>query len=373
MAAPGIESATDHGNATRTLDPFAALDFGRGLNLATPAAFALLELSRILTRRTKHNEADLPRYIPVDEVGPTTSLVAWHATPVVPPPCFCRLCGGGFATTNAFRAHMDAEHGGEAEYRKRVIYHLKEGPPYKVLPQEKRAMIHGFAEAQRFSVEGARTNGWVRGRKVERCERACCFCARLDWLENRFPIKIFAAIPEEDTGEEEMVGNAPVDEEVMDTSDPLDHDHNDGGEHDEDGAEPIGAPKPARFSYDKDGALRLRNPFVVDKLLSVYRYEQRWDKIPRGELHASAVDHPFHPGWRWLLHTRCVPVEANTGAACPPRDSPSAVSGGDTRPCADSPENGSRRAQEKWMKPPILVGSVGMHFAEPNRRCPSTH
>ena len=36
------------------------------------------------------------------------------------------------------------------------------------------------------------------------------------------------------------------------------------------------------------------------------------ERIPPEELHASSVQHPEQPAWRWLLHSRRVPVEAST-------------------------------------------------------------
>ena len=38
------------------------------------------------------------------------------------------------------------------------------------------------------------------------------------------------------------------------------------------------------------------------------RYIERWPLIPPEHLHASSVQHPEHPEWRWLLHTRRIPV-----------------------------------------------------------------
>ena len=41
----------------------------------------------------------------------------------------------------------------------------------------------------------------------------------------------------------------------------------------------------------------------VHKLLDVQRYHNRWPKIPKHELFASSIQHPYVPEWRWLLHT----------------------------------------------------------------------
>ena len=58
------------------------------------------------------------------------------------------------------------------------------------------------------------------------------------------------------------------------------------------------------------GVYYVQSPALVHKLLDVDRYSQRWPLIPPEELHASSVQHPEHPEWRWLLHSRRVPVEA---------------------------------------------------------------
>ena len=50
--------------------------------------------------------------------------------------------------------------------------------------------------------------------------------------------------------------------------------------------------------------------------------------IPQEELHASSIQHPDNPSWRWLLHSRRVPVLPNSGAPQPPAEDP------DRPPCA---------------------------------------
>ena len=55
----------------------------------------------------------------------------------------------------------------------------------------------------------------------------------------------------------------------------------------------------------------LQNPEKVNEYLSVERYADRWPLIPPAELHASSIQHPLHPEWRWLLHSRRVPVQAS--------------------------------------------------------------
>ncbi len=60
------------------------------------------------------------------------------------------------------------------------------------------------------------------------------------------------------------------------------------------------------------------------------RYAERWERIPPGELHASSVQHPVNPEWRWLLHTRCVTVSA----AAPVSDGGAAQPAASRPPCA---------------------------------------
>ena len=75
-------------------------------------------------------------------------------------------------------------------------------------------------------------------------------------------------------------------------------------------------------------------------LLSVDRYAERWPLIPVAELHASSVQHPLHPEWRWLLHSRRVPciasnvssgvaqhADSSTSVAAQPADSRPPCSG----------------------------------------------
>ena len=56
------------------------------------------------------------------------------------------------------------------------------------------------------------------------------------------------------------------------------------------------------------GVYCLQSLELVQKLLDVERYRQRWPLIPVDELHASSVQHPKHAEWRWLMHSRRVPV-----------------------------------------------------------------
>ena len=54
----------------------------------------------------------------------------------------------------------------------------------------------------------------------------------------------------------------------------------------------------------------LQSPEKVHALLDVERYTKRWP-LPPEELHPSSVQHPTNDQWRWLLHSRRVPVKSS--------------------------------------------------------------
>ena len=53
----------------------------------------------------------------------------------------------------------------------------------------------------------------------------------------------------------------------------------------------------------------------INELLDVKKYIDAWPQIPIEELHASSVQHPRHPKYRWLLNTRRVPVQASASGS----------------------------------------------------------
>ena len=69
----------------------------------------------------------------------------------------------------------------------------------------------------------------------------------------------------------------------------------------------------ARTLVKRRGVYYLQSPEKVHKLLDVDRYSARWPLIPSEELQASSVEHPYHPEWRWLLHSRRVPLTRRVG------------------------------------------------------------
>ena len=165
-------------------------------------------------------------------------------------------------------------------------------------------MVQNFAHFQQFCHPGSRGNCFSGGEAVPRCEAACAVCAQKDYLEHRHKLSLFGAVPEE-AGTEQRA-DAASDEE-----------------HGPEGESNAG---PTRTLVKHRGVYYLQSPELVQKLLDVARYSLRWPLIPFAELHASSVQHPEHPEWRWLLHSRRVPVEAaaeaplGTGGASQPAD-----------------------------------------------------
>ena len=77
-----------------------------------------------------------------------------------------------------------------------------------------------------------------------------------------------------------------------------------------------------RLLKDEDGFYVI-NADKINKLLDVNKYIEAWPLIPKEELHASSVQHPSHPEYRWLLNTRRVPVQApSLGSAATEQELP---------------------------------------------------
>jgi len=87
------------------------------------------------------------------------------------------------------------------------------------------------------------------------------------------------------------------------------------------------------------GVYYIQSPELVHKILDTNRYAQRWPLIPQNELHASSVQHPHYAGWRWLLHSRRVPLLEDVDGVSQPAASQSvgvssSASSGDPHPTA---------------------------------------
>ena len=237
------------------------------------------------------------------------ALREFEDVPILTAPLVCMLCvpGAGFLTDVSFLQHCVACHGGWAEYRKRVLYLLEARGPHPISAQEKRLMVQNYAFFEQHSLPSAGGNVFKDTELVPRAEAACVVCARLDWLERRYKLRLFAEAPE-------RPGHC-IGEESAEESE------SSGGEE-------------RQGLLQVRGEYCLQNPGEVAELLAVERYSQRWPLIPAKELHASSVQHPDQTVWRWLLHTRRVPVMADTAG----QQSAAAVgSDGAAEPVAEAP------------------------------------
>ena len=214
----------------------------------------------------------------------------------------CQLCDADFISEKSFSEHKKQCHAGECEYRKRVLY-LMEGQGCRpITGQEKRIMVQNFAHFQQYCYPSAKGNYFAEGEEVPRCEAACAICARKDWLEHRFKLRLFAEPPaatvSEDAAAEPDPEETELDEDCMRLKSTL--------------------RTPAKLR--RHGHYYIQSPQLVHQLLDVNRYAQRWPLIPPQELHASSIEHPSQKdsdgnNFRWLLHTRRVPVLPRPPAA----------------------------------------------------------
>jgi hypothetical protein len=243
-------------------------------------------------------------YVPgVDIEG--TNLHEFPGEPQLTSPLHCMLCGDGFVSDAALDRHISEVHVSVAEYRKRVLFKYEERGPQAVTPCEKRNMVQNFAHFQQYSHPGAGSCIFSERPPVPRSEAACAICARLDWKEHRVKLNLFAKPPAE------FDANAG-------------EDGDDASDADENTTAALMKPRVVW----SDGVAYLQNPKRVQELFSVERYQERWPLIPHEELHASSIQHPDNPSWRWLLHSRRVPVLPNSGAPQP------AAGDADLPPCA---------------------------------------
>ena len=178
-------------------------------------------------------------------------------------------------------------------------------------------MVQNFAHFQQFCHPGSKGNRFSGNEVVPRCEAACAVCAQKDYLEHRHKLSLFGAVPEERVFQH--CGDSASDQD--DVSE---------GEADA---------RPARTLVKHRGVYYLQSPELVQELLDVDRYRQRWPLIPCEQLHASSVQHPEHPEWRWLLHSRRVPVVAPPAATT--------GSSGASQPAPDRPGGASQPAEER--------------------------
>ena len=249
-------------------------------------------------------------YVPGDNVK-GDALRSFASAPQISGPIVCQLCDATFLYEDDFAAHQTNAHCGVNEYRKRVLFLQEQCGPKAIAGEEKRLIVQNFAHFQQFSRPGAKSNTFARISEVPRCEAVCVLCARKDFIEQRHMLNLFALPPKDDQRIEFV------------SRDAFQLARTDGEEAEEQEAEEDNFTSSRLIKRDR--VYYVQNPEAVNDLLSVERYAARWPLIPTSELHASSVQHPLRPEWRWLLHSRRVPVKdiatASASSAAQPADS----------------------------------------------------
>ena len=256
-----------------------------------------------------------PSYIPVEAVGPSGQLhfasQALDALPRISPPRVCQLCGAGFLQVAALETHCGKAHGGYAEYRKRLFWEAERLPALALSPMRKRTMLANFCSAQLQCRPGG------TGEAVPRGEAACVVCARKDWLESRFKCFLWKELPGGGAAEPTAQGGEGEQGAASDSEDEQ--------------------PEQKRsLLRDADGNYYFGDPTLINALLGVEHYVKAMPSIPPEELHASSVQHPACPNYRWLLHTRRVPTEPCESQVQAAEAAPEGAPGGAPEPATSS-------------------------------------
>ena len=240
-----------------------------------------------------------PVYTPASQVkapSPPHFVEQLHADatersqPVMQPPRTCCLCGKGFIDMAALWKHCEAEHHSWGEAVKRMLWEAEQLEAIPVLPLDKRRIIQNFTAALTYSRPAEGHFG--RDKICMRQLIGCATCARVQWIDQCFPCHLFRECPEslrpceqEDDDEAGMATDESSDQET-----------------------PATEQRRGKLLKDEDGFYVL-NVHAIHELLDVNKYIEAWPQIPKEELHASSVQHPGHPEYRWLLNTRRVPVQ----------------------------------------------------------------
>ena len=74
-------------------------------------------------------------YVPGDQIA-GDQLRTFNDQPILAPPVVCQLCDAGFVSESQFQQHLLHDHGGENEYRKRVLYLMMEAGHRPISAQE---------------------------------------------------------------------------------------------------------------------------------------------------------------------------------------------------------------------------------------------
>jgi hypothetical protein len=196
-----------------------------------------------------------------------------------------------------------------------VFYKAREAGFVSLQPWVKRSMVQSFQFFRLHSVPSS-CNDWTfkaTETAKPRREEACAVCAVKDWLENRYPVRLFDASTSTTTWNKFFFAiDGGVDEDDhMHDPDGEDDQQSSGGAHPASDASGGAHPAAGTLLVDGNGAFCVGPKDKVHAILDVQRYITTWPLIPTAELHASSVQHPDDLGMRWLLHTRrvkCTPA-----------------------------------------------------------------
>jgi hypothetical protein len=214
---------------------------------------------------------------------------------------------------DALWKHCEAEHHSWGEAVKRMLWEAEQLEAIPVLPPDKRRIIQNFTAALTYSRPAEGHFG--RDKVCMRQLLGCATCARVEWIDQCFPCHLFRDCPE---------SLRPCEKDSANEA---------GMATDESSDEETPATEQRRGKLLKDGdGFYVLDAHAIHELLDVNKYIDAWPQIPREELHASSVQHPGHPEYRWLLNTRRVPVQKSAAATTAAADA--ATTGSQLPRCA---------------------------------------
>ena len=114
---------------------------------------------------------------------------------------------------------------------------------------------------------------------------ACATCAKVDWIDEFVPCYLFKKCPEQ------LRAPGASDSDADSATE------GSGGE---------GTPARRNTLLRDDAGYYVSSAEAINALLDVRAYIKSWPRIPPEELHASSMQHPTYPEYRWLLNTRRV-------------------------------------------------------------------
>ena len=164
-----------------------------------------------------------------------------------------------------------------------------------LLAPDKRRIIQNFTDALTYSKPAEGHFG--RDKVCMKQLVGCATCGLVSWIDKCFPCFLFQDCPDALRPREEM--------------DSDDTESDAAPEEASDEEAPATEQRRGRQLKDEDGFYVI-DAHKINEILDVNKYIEAWPTIPKEELHASSVQHPSYPEYRWLLNTQRVPVQATS-------------------------------------------------------------